>query len=153
MSENKFCGVSEQGASGILWGVFEGAPLSGRRVASFVDQQEAYDYQEFRNGHINNMADIGEIQEIYKERDLKASRLHSELSTITADRNALKETLKSALALLEHSRIALDRILKRDKWLSFHNSDHAECEACNDNNFAQKRLEEITQFLAAKKEI
>ncbi len=33
--------VSEQGQSGLLWTVFEGAPFSSRRIASFADAQDA----------------------------------------------------------------------------------------------------------------
>jgi hypothetical protein len=43
-----FSGVSEQGRNGLLWTIFEGEPLCGRRVASFVDRKEAWEYIEFR---------------------------------------------------------------------------------------------------------
>lgn len=36
--------VSEQGQSGILWTVFEGAPFTSRRIASFATADDARNY-------------------------------------------------------------------------------------------------------------
>jgi hypothetical protein len=36
--------VSEQGQTGLLWTVFEGAPFSSRRIASFSRREEAAEY-------------------------------------------------------------------------------------------------------------
>jgi hypothetical protein len=36
--------VSEQGRSGLLWTVFEGAPFASRRIASFADPKDAREY-------------------------------------------------------------------------------------------------------------
>lgn len=86
----KFNGVSEQGKNGLLWTVFEGEPFSGRRVASFANQQEAWNYQEFRN----NVAS-GEVDDAWVE---KIADKHRQIFTYDGYTLASqKDTIKQAI--------------------------------------------------------
>ena len=52
-------GVSEQGKTGLLWTIFEGEPFCSRRVASFSDRTEAYEYLQLKD----------QLASLTKERD------------------------------------------------------------------------------------
>jgi hypothetical protein len=73
---------------------------------------------EYLGSHSYQMA-FEEEKELHQDTKNEVIKLESELTQL---RSAVNELVK-----------ALDAMLKRDNWLSWHNQEHQNCNACNDN--------------------
>lgn len=86
--------VSEQGQVGILWTVFEGAPFSSRRIASFKDADDAREYLRIKQDFLALVQEVKRLREHFAKAGQSLRDENDKIIELRADNARLREALQ-----------------------------------------------------------